>query len=94
MCTSHASIIKNRISCLFSLYILTGRPLIHLCFSPTDIPKAPGRILPTRNTDTSVVVTWTEPPDAKELVGYYIESSVEGSGRWEPCNNNPVKGTR
>ncbi|XP_031978800.1 myomesin-1 isoform X3 [Corvus moneduloides] len=59
-----------------------------------DIPKAPGRILPTRNTDTSVVVTWTEPPDAKELVGYYIESSVEGSGRWEPCNNNPVKGTR
>uniref|UniRef100_A0A8C3TWR8 Myomesin 1 n=1 Tax=Catharus ustulatus TaxID=91951 RepID=A0A8C3TWR8_CATUS len=59
-----------------------------------DIPKAPGRIMPTRNTDTSVVVTWTEPPDAKELVGYYIESSVEGSGRWEPCNNNPVKGTR
>ncbi|XP_075272513.1 myomesin-1 isoform X2 [Opisthocomus hoazin] len=59
-----------------------------------DIPKAPGRVMPTRNTDTSVVVTWTEPPDAKELVGYYIESSVVGSGRWEPCNNNPVKGTR
>ncbi|XP_068527610.1 myomesin-1 isoform X2 [Anas acuta] len=59
-----------------------------------DIPKPPGRIMPTRNTDTSVVVTWTEPPDAKELVGYYIESSVVGSGHWEPCNNNPVKGTR
>ncbi|NXS59718.1 MYOM1 protein, partial [Brachypteracias leptosomus] len=59
-----------------------------------DIPKAPGRVMPTRNTDTSVVVTWAEPPDAKELVGYYIESSVVGSGRWEPCNNNPVKGTR
>ncbi|KFO87502.1 Myomesin-1, partial [Buceros rhinoceros silvestris] len=59
-----------------------------------DIPKAPGRVMPTRNTDTSVVVTWTEPPDAKELVGYYIESSVVGSGHWEPCNNNPVKGTR
>ncbi|NWV01320.1 MYOM1 protein, partial [Upupa epops] len=59
-----------------------------------DIPRAPGRVLPTRNTDTSVVVTWTEPPDARELVGYYIESSVVGSGRWEPCNNNPVKGTR
>uniref|UniRef100_A0A8C0B910 Myomesin-1 n=1 Tax=Buteo japonicus TaxID=224669 RepID=A0A8C0B910_9AVES len=59
-----------------------------------DIPKAPGRIMPTRNTDTSVVVTWTEPPDAKELVGYYIESSVVGSGHWEPCNNNPVKATR
>ncbi|XP_030908720.2 myomesin-1 isoform X2 [Melopsittacus undulatus] len=59
-----------------------------------DVPKAPGRIMPIRNTDTSVVVTWAEPPDAKELVGYYIESSVVGSGHWEPCNNNPVKGTR
>uniref|UniRef100_A0A4X2L0F5 Myomesin 1 n=1 Tax=Vombatus ursinus TaxID=29139 RepID=A0A4X2L0F5_VOMUR len=59
-----------------------------------DIPKAPGRIIPSRNTDTSVVVTWEESKDAKELVGYYIESSVVGSNHWEPCNNNPVKGSR
>ncbi|XP_039379267.1 myomesin-1 isoform X5 [Mauremys reevesii] len=59
-----------------------------------DIPKAPGRIIPTRNTDTSVVVTWTESKDAKELVGYYVEASIAGSGHWEPSNNNPVKGTR
>ncbi|KAF6088690.1 myomesin 1 [Phyllostomus discolor] len=59
-----------------------------------DIPKAPGNIIPSRNTDTSVVVTWEESKDAKELVGYYIESSVVGSGKWEPCNNNPVKGSR
>uniref|UniRef100_A0A8C3YF42 Myomesin-1 n=1 Tax=Catagonus wagneri TaxID=51154 RepID=A0A8C3YF42_9CETA len=59
-----------------------------------DIPKAPSNIIPSRNTDTSVVVTWEEPKDAKELVGYYIESSIVGSGKWEPCNNNPVKGTR
>ncbi|XP_074800649.1 myomesin-1 isoform X2 [Natator depressus] len=59
-----------------------------------DIPKVPGRIIPTRNTDTSVVVTWTESKDAKELVGYYIEASIAGSGHWEPSNNNPVKGTR
>ncbi|NXF98560.1 MYOM1 protein, partial [Eubucco bourcierii] len=59
-----------------------------------DIPKAPSHVMPTRNTDTSVLVTWAEPPDAKELVGYYIESSLVGSGRWEPCNNNPVKDTR
>uniref|UniRef100_A0A5G2RCH7 Myomesin-1 n=1 Tax=Sus scrofa TaxID=9823 RepID=A0A5G2RCH7_PIG len=56
-----------------------------------DIPKAPSNIIPSRNTDTSVVVTWEESKDAKELVGYYIESSVVGSGKWEPCNNNPVK---
>ncbi|XP_075389018.1 myomesin-1 isoform X2 [Tenrec ecaudatus] len=59
-----------------------------------DIPKAPRNIIPSRNTDTSVVVTWEEPRDVKELVGYYIESSVVGSGAWAPCNNNPVKGSR
>ncbi|XP_022407045.1 myomesin-1 isoform X2 [Delphinapterus leucas] len=59
-----------------------------------DTPKPPSNIIPSRNTDTSVVVTWEESKDAKELVGYYIESSIVGSGKWEPCNNNPVKGTR
>ncbi|XP_078543595.1 myomesin-1 isoform X4 [Lissotriton helveticus] len=59
-----------------------------------DIPSPPGQIVPTRNTDTSVVVRWEESKDAKELVGYYIEASIVGSNQWEPCNNNPVKGTR
>ncbi|XP_016414659.1 myomesin-1 [Sinocyclocheilus rhinocerous] len=59
-----------------------------------DIPSAPGRVVPTRNTDTSVVVSWEASRDVKELVGYYIESSIAGSNTWEPCNNKPVKGTR
>ncbi|KAM5136393.1 myomesin-1 isoform 1-T1 [Callospermophilus lateralis] len=59
-----------------------------------DIPKPPGKIIPSRNTDTSVVVSWEESKDAQELVGYYIESSIVGSGKWEPCNNNPGKGSR
>ncbi|XP_033855886.3 M-protein, striated muscle-like isoform X2 [Acipenser ruthenus] len=59
-----------------------------------DIPKPPGHVLPTRNTDTCVVLTWAESKDAKDLVGYYIEATVVGSGVWEPCNNKPVKGTR
>uniref|UniRef100_A0A8C5QCI8 Myomesin-1 n=1 Tax=Leptobrachium leishanense TaxID=445787 RepID=A0A8C5QCI8_9ANUR len=59
-----------------------------------DIPKPPSNAVPTRNTDTSVVLTWTESKDARELVGYYIEASLSGSGQWEPCNNNPVKGKR
>uniref|UniRef100_A0A3Q1FAH4 Myomesin 1b n=1 Tax=Acanthochromis polyacanthus TaxID=80966 RepID=A0A3Q1FAH4_9TELE len=50
-----------------------------------DIPSAPGKVVPTRNTDTSVVVSWEASRDAKELVGYYIESSVVGSNVWEPC---------
>ncbi|KAG1928062.1 M-protein, striated muscle isoform X1 [Pimephales promelas] len=59
-----------------------------------DIPSAPGRVVPTRNTDTSVVVSWEGSREAKELVGYYIENSIVGSNTWEPCNNKPVKSTR
>uniref|UniRef100_A0AAZ3P7N7 Myomesin 1b n=1 Tax=Oncorhynchus tshawytscha TaxID=74940 RepID=A0AAZ3P7N7_ONCTS len=59
-----------------------------------DIPSAPGRVVPTRNTDTSVVVSWEASRHAKELVGYYIEASIVGSNKFEPCNNKPVKGTR
>ncbi|XP_056155262.1 M-protein, striated muscle [Lampris incognitus] len=59
-----------------------------------DIPSPPGRVVPTRNTDTSVVISWEASREAKELVGYYIDGSIVGSGVWEPCNNKPVKGTR
>ncbi|XP_076014028.1 myomesin-1 [Genypterus blacodes] len=59
-----------------------------------DIPSAPGRVVPTRNTDTSVVVSWEASRDAKELVGYYIEGTIVGSNVWEPCNNKPVNATR
>eukprot|EP00064_Thunnus_orientalis_P013818 superscaffoldBa00002307_g13858 len=59
-----------------------------------DIPSAPSKVVPTRNTDTSVVVSWEASHDAKELVGYYIEASLVGSNVWEPCNNKPVNATR
>nr|XP_040023836.1 M-protein, striated muscle isoform X3 [Gasterosteus aculeatus aculeatus] len=59
-----------------------------------DIPSAPSKVVPTRNTDTSVVVSWEASREAKEMVGYYIEGSVVGSGAWEPCNNKPVNATR
>ncbi|XP_054893441.1 M-protein, striated muscle isoform X1 [Poeciliopsis prolifica] len=59
-----------------------------------DIPLAPGKVVPTRNTDTSVVVSWEASKDVKDLVGYYIECSIVGSDVWEPCNNKPVRATR
>ncbi|KAK2859600.1 hypothetical protein Q5P01_004220 [Channa striata] len=59
-----------------------------------DIPSAPGKVVPTRNTDTSVVVSWEASRDAKELVGYYIEGRVVSSNVWEPCNNKPINSTR
>ncbi|XP_054620870.1 myomesin-1 isoform X2 [Dunckerocampus dactyliophorus] len=59
-----------------------------------DTPAAPSKVVPTRNTATSVVVSWEASHDAQELVGYYIEASIVGSNIWEPCNNKPVNATR
>jgi len=59
-----------------------------------DLPSVPGPVVPIRDTDTSVVVRWGASKEVKNLVGYYIEVSINGSGVWVPCNNKPVKGTR
>uniref|UniRef100_A0A8C8GBR5 Myomesin 1a (skelemin) n=1 Tax=Oncorhynchus tshawytscha TaxID=74940 RepID=A0A8C8GBR5_ONCTS len=59
-----------------------------------DLPAAPGPAVATRNTDTSVVVSWGASKDVKHLVGYYINYTVAGSDVWTPANNKPVKGTR
>ncbi|XP_055969960.1 myomesin-2 isoform X2 [Sorex fumeus] len=54
------------------------------------VPSAPGRVLASRNTKTSVVVQWDRPRQEEELLGYYVESCVVGSNRWEPCNHKPI----
>ncbi|KAM3842261.1 myomesin 1a (skelemin) [Diretmus argenteus] len=59
-----------------------------------ELPSAPGTAVVTRNTATSVVVSWGASKDVKQLVGYYIECSVVGTDVWVPCNNKPVKKTR
>ncbi|CAG5896539.1 unnamed protein product [Menidia menidia] len=59
-----------------------------------DLPSPPGNPVVTRNTNTSVVVSWGASKDVKHLVGYYIECSVVGTDVWMPCNNKPVKQTR
>ncbi|KAI3374803.1 hypothetical protein L3Q82_021358, partial [Scortum barcoo] len=59
-----------------------------------DLPSAPGSPVVTRNTDTSVVVSWGASKDVVHLVGYYIECSMVGTDVWAPCNNKPVKVTR
>uniref|UniRef100_S4RYG4 Myomesin 1 n=1 Tax=Petromyzon marinus TaxID=7757 RepID=S4RYG4_PETMA len=57
-------------------------------------PSSPGRILASRNSKTSVAVSWEASKHSQGLIGYYIESSLVGSDRWVPCNNKPVKYTR
>ncbi|KAJ1150239.1 hypothetical protein NDU88_003034 [Pleurodeles waltl] len=58
------------------------------------VPSAPGRILATRNTKTSVVVQWDKPKQEEDLIGYYIDSSVVGSSHWEHCNHKPISYNR
>ncbi|XP_074803886.1 myomesin-2 isoform X5 [Natator depressus] len=58
------------------------------------VPSAPGRILATRNTKTSVVVQWDKPKHEEDLFGYYIDTSVVGTNHWEPCNHKPIKYNR
>ncbi|XP_061151134.1 myomesin 1a (skelemin) isoform X1 [Syngnathus typhle] len=59
-----------------------------------DLPSSPGMPVASRNTSTSMVVSWAASKDVKNLVGYYIDYSVVGTDVWIPCNNKPVKQTR
>ncbi|XP_034544273.1 myomesin-2-like [Notolabrus celidotus] len=58
------------------------------------VPSAPGTIVATRNTKTSVFVQWDAPKALKNLMGYYIDGRVVGAKEWFPCNNKPFKHNR
>uniref|UniRef100_A0A3P8ZWF2 Myomesin 2a n=1 Tax=Esox lucius TaxID=8010 RepID=A0A3P8ZWF2_ESOLU len=55
------------------------------------VPSAPGQVVATRNTKSSVFVQWDPPKHANKLMGYYIDASVIGSKEWSPCNHKPYK---
>ncbi|XP_053454060.1 myomesin-2 [Nycticebus coucang] len=57
-------------------------------------PSAPGRVLASRNTKTSVVVQWDKPRHEEDLLGYYVDCCVAGTNLWEPCNHKPIKYNR
>uniref|UniRef100_A0A8C6RBF2 Myomesin 2 n=1 Tax=Nannospalax galili TaxID=1026970 RepID=A0A8C6RBF2_NANGA len=54
------------------------------------VPSAPGRVLASRNTKTSVVVQWDRPKHEEDLLGYYVDCCVVGTNLWEPCNHKPI----
>uniref|UniRef100_G3V7K1 Myomesin 2 n=1 Tax=Rattus norvegicus TaxID=10116 RepID=G3V7K1_RAT len=54
------------------------------------VPSAPGRVLASRNTKTSVVVQWDRPKHEEDLLGYYVDCCVAGTNMWEPCNHKPI----
>lgn len=62
----------------------------HPPVSPSVVPSAPGRVLASRNTKTSVVVQWDRPKHEEDLLGYYVDCCVAGTNLWEPCNHKPI----
>uniref|UniRef100_A0A671UJ70 Myomesin 2a n=1 Tax=Sparus aurata TaxID=8175 RepID=A0A671UJ70_SPAAU len=59
-----------------------------------SVPSAPGQVIATRNTKSSVFVQWDAPKSPKNLMGYYIDGRVVGAKEWFPCNHKPFKHTR
>lgn len=58
------------------------------------VPSAPGQVVATRNTKSSVFVQWDPPKHHKNLMGYYIDGCIVGAKEWFPCNHKPFKHTR
>ncbi|XP_056617305.1 myomesin-2 [Triplophysa dalaica] len=58
------------------------------------VPSAPGQVVATRETDTSVLIQWAPPKDPNNLIGYYIDSCVKGSKDWTSANHKPNKKTK
>uniref|UniRef100_A0A4W4F2H3 Myomesin 2a n=1 Tax=Electrophorus electricus TaxID=8005 RepID=A0A4W4F2H3_ELEEL len=59
-----------------------------------SVPSAPGQVVSTRETDTSVLIQWAPPKEPNNLIGYYIDSCVKGSKNWTSANHKPLKDTR
>ncbi|CAF90565.1 unnamed protein product, partial [Tetraodon nigroviridis] len=58
------------------------------------VPSAPGHVVATRNSKSSVFVQWEAPKHLKNLMGYYIDGRVVGAKDWFPCNHKPFKHNR
>ncbi|XP_036070135.1 M-protein, striated muscle [Oryzias melastigma] len=58
------------------------------------VPSAPGQVVATRNTKSSVFVQWDPPKQLKNLMGYYIDGRAAGSKSWFACNHKPFKHNR
>lgn len=58
------------------------------------VPSAPGQVIATRETDTSVLIQWAPPKEPNNLIGYYIDQCVKGSKAWTSANHKPHKDSK
>ncbi|XP_070411037.1 myomesin-2 [Nothobranchius furzeri] len=58
------------------------------------VPSAPGQVVATRETDTSLLIQWAPPKEPNNLIGYYIDQCVKGTNNWTSANHKPHKSTK
>uniref|UniRef100_A0A8C5A4C9 Myomesin 2 n=1 Tax=Gadus morhua TaxID=8049 RepID=A0A8C5A4C9_GADMO len=58
------------------------------------VPSAPGQVISTRETDTSLLIQWAPPKEPNNLIGYYIDQCVKGSKDWTSANHKPHSSTK
>ncbi|KAG7270925.1 hypothetical protein CRUP_025676 [Coryphaenoides rupestris] len=58
------------------------------------VPSAPGQVIATRETDTSLLIQWAPPKEPNNLIGYYIDQCVKGSKDWTSANHKPHRNTK
>ncbi|KAM9860475.1 M-protein, striated muscle [Aulostomus maculatus] len=58
------------------------------------VPSAPGQVVATTETDSSVLIQWAPPKEPNNLIGYYIDQCVKGSKDWTSANHKPHKSTK
>ena len=58
------------------------------------VPSAPGQVISTRETDTSLLIQWAPPKDPNNLIGYYIDQCVKGGKDWTSANHKPHSSTK
>ena len=75
---------------------LVSYAYFHALMSPLflGVPSAPGQVVGTRVTDSSVLIQWAPPKEPNNLIGYYIDQCVKGTKNWTSANHKPHKSTR
>ncbi|XP_007934065.1 myomesin-3 [Orycteropus afer afer] len=57
---------------------------------PDTLPP-PDQVQATRDTQTSISLTWNPVQGGPELLGYYVYSREVGSSEWQTVNNKPIQ---
>ncbi|KAJ8405028.1 hypothetical protein AAFF_G00329490 [Aldrovandia affinis] len=65
-----------------------------LLSTPQAPPSPPQGVFAVRDTDSSVLLKWSEAKTSNEILGYYLYYCQAGTSDWTTVNNKPTTNTR